>query len=136
MTRSFFLAALSAIALCGCTLDTGSTASSLYPKNAALKNAGGPLVQAHRGSRGEYEDTAAGGFKWCLDRGVRGFEVDIRFTKDRRLIVMHDSTVDRTTDGTGAISDYTYEELLTDINGLYELLYGQTFTAEQIGITE
>ena len=101
MTRRFFVAALSAIALCGCTLDTGSTASSLYPKNATLKTAGGPLVQAHRGSRGEYEDNAAGGFKWCLDRGVRGFEVDIRFTKDHRLIVMHDSTVDRTTDGKG-----------------------------------
>ena len=31
---------------------------------------------------------------------------------------------------------YTYEELMTDINGLYELLYGHTFTAEQVGITE
>jgi len=31
---------------------------------------------------------------------------------------------------------YSYDELMTDINGLYELLYGQTFTAEQIGITE
>ena len=31
---------------------------------------------------------------------------------------------------------YSYDELMTDINGLYQLLYGQTFTAEQIGITE
>ena len=31
---------------------------------------------------------------------------------------------------------YTYDELMADINGLYDLLYGQTFTAEQIGITE
>ena len=31
---------------------------------------------------------------------------------------------------------YTYDELIADINGLYQLLYGQTFTAEQIGITE
>ena len=111
MTRRFFVAALSAIALCGCTLDTGSTASSLYPKNATLKTAGGPLVQAHRGSRGEYEDNAAGGFKWCLDRGVRGFEVDIRFTKDRRLIVMHDGTVDRTTDGKGKTESLTFAEM-------------------------
>ncbi|MBP3404818.1 MAG: hypothetical protein J6N18_01835, partial [Kiritimatiellae bacterium] len=66
MTRRFFVAVLSAITLCGCALNTGSTASSLYPKNATLKTAGGPLVQAHRGSRGEYEDNAAGGFRWCL----------------------------------------------------------------------
>lgn len=31
---------------------------------------------------------------------------------------------------------YSYDELMADINGLYELLYGQTFTAEQIGISE
>ena len=31
---------------------------------------------------------------------------------------------------------YTYDELIADANGLYDLLYGQTFTAEQIGITE
>lgn len=106
-----FVAASAAFVLCGCTPDSSNAASPLYPKNATLKTSGGPLVQAHRGGRGEYDDNAAGGFKWCLDRGVRGFEVDIRFTKDRRLIVMHDGKVDRTTDGKGETERLTFDEI-------------------------
>ena len=70
-----------------------------------------PLVQAHRGSRGEYDDNAAGGFAWCVKNGIRGFETDIRFSKDRRLVIMHDSRANRTTDGTGIIEEMTYDEL-------------------------
>ena len=49
-----------------------------------------PLIQAHRGSRGEYDDNAAGGFARCLARGILGYETDIRFTKDHQLVIMHD----------------------------------------------
>ena len=70
-----------------------------------------PLIQAHRGSRGEYDDNAAGGFAWCVKNGIRGFETDIRFTKDRRLVIMHDSKANRTTDGSGIIEEMTYDEL-------------------------
>jgi len=81
------------------------------PANAVLKTHGGPLVQAHRGSRGEYDDNALGGFKLCLARGVKGFETDIRFTKDRKLVIMHDSRVERTTDGKGVVESMTLEEI-------------------------
>ena len=64
-----------------------------------------PLIQAHRGSRGEYDDNAAGGFAWCLTKGIRGFETDIRFSKDKKLVIMHDSRLDRTTDGTGIVEE-------------------------------
>lgn len=110
-TRRIFVVGLVAFSLCGGVFASRNDATPLYPKNATLKTAGGPLVQAHRGGRGEYDDNAAGGFKWCLDRGVRGFEVDIRFTKDRRLIVMHDGKVDRTTDGKGVTEELTFEEI-------------------------
>ena len=70
----------------------------------------GPLVQAHRGSRGEYQDNAAGGFAWCLGKGIRGFEVDIRFTSDHRLVIMHDSRMERTTDGTGVVERLSFDE--------------------------
>ena len=70
-----------------------------------------PLIQAHRGSRGEYDDNAAGGFAWCVKNGIRGFETDIRFTKDHRPVIMHDSKANRTTDGTGVIEEMTYSEL-------------------------
>lgn len=70
----------------------------------------GPLVQAHRGSRGEYQDNAAGGFAWCLRKGIRGFEVDIRFTRDHRLVIMHDTRMERTTDGTGVVEQLSFDE--------------------------
>ena len=81
------------------------------PRNATLKTGDGPLVQAHRGSRGEYDDNALGGFKMCLERGIRGFETDIRFTKDKRLVIMHDNRVNRTTDGKGIVEEMTLTEL-------------------------
>ena len=111
MTRKLFAVAFVMAIACGCLFVPGGNAESLAPANATLKTAGGPLVQAHRGGKCEYDDNAAGGFKWCLDRGIRGFEVDIRFTKDRRLIVMHDAKVDRTTDGKGKVEDFTFDEI-------------------------
>ena len=68
-------------------------------------------MQAHRGSRGEYDDNALGGFKLCLARGIRGFETDIRFTKDRKFVIMHDSRLERTTDGKGVVEEMTLDEL-------------------------
>ena len=70
-----------------------------------------PLIQAHRGSRGEYDDNAAGGFAWCLTKGIRGFETDVRFTKDHRLVIMHDSHLDRTTDGTGVVEETDFADV-------------------------
>ena len=70
-----------------------------------------PLIQAHRGSRGEYDDNAAGGFEWCLKKGIRGFETDVRFTKDRQLVIMHDSKLDRTTDGKGIVEETTLADV-------------------------
>lgn len=81
------------------------------PKNARLRTFGGPLLQSHRGSRGEYEDNAAGGFKWCLENGIRGFETDVHFTKDHELVIMHDANVSRTTDGNGRLEEMTLEEV-------------------------
>lgn len=73
--------------------------------------AGGPLIQAHRGGRFEYDDNAAGGFARCVAQGIRGFETDVRFTKDHELVIMHDTNADRTSDGTGRIEELTLAEL-------------------------
>lgn len=70
-----------------------------------------PLILAHRGGRLEYDDNAAGAFADALARGIRGAETDVRMTKDQHLVIMHDPTVDRTTDGTGAVADMTLAEI-------------------------
>ena len=81
------------------------------PANATLKTCGGPLVQAHRGGRFEYDDNAAGSFRRSMAAGIRGYETDIRFTKDHRLVIMHDSRANRTTDGTGVVEELTFDEI-------------------------
>ena len=98
-------AALVAAFVSGCATDRR------FPANATMKTSDGPLVLAHRGSRGEWDDNALGGFKMCLERGIRGFETDIRFTKDRKLVIMHDKDVNRTTDGKGIVEEMTLEEI-------------------------
>ncbi|MBP5544169.1 MAG: hypothetical protein ILM98_08845, partial [Kiritimatiellae bacterium] len=69
-----------------------------------------PLILAHRGGRGEYDDNSAGAFADALAHGILGAETDVRLTKDGHLIIMHDPTVDRTTNGTGPIAEMTLAE--------------------------
>lgn len=47
-----------------------------------------------------------------FDMPCDGIEIDVHLTKDKQLVVIHDDTIDRTTDGKGNVKDYTYEELL------------------------
>ena len=72
-----------------------------------------PLVLAHRGGLGDYDDNAAGGFADALARGILGAETDVRLSKDGELVIMHDATVDRTTNGKGRVDEMTIAELTT-----------------------
>ena len=75
------------------------------------RTAESPLINAHRGSRHEFDDNAAEGFAASLKAGVRGFETDIRITKDDELVIMHDKDVSRTTTGKGDVHDMTVAEV-------------------------
>ncbi|MBO7721324.1 MAG: hypothetical protein J6T01_02855 [Kiritimatiellae bacterium] len=110
MKKHCLILAAAAAILSGCG-SFGFRPRAGTPRNATLKTLDGPLIQAHRGSRGEYQDNAAGGFRWCVEKGIRGFETDIRFSKDRQLVIMHDGKVDRTTDGEGEVENLTLAEL-------------------------
>ncbi len=69
------------------------------------------LVFAHRGGAGLRPENTIGAFRHALDLGVDGLELDVHFTVDDTLVVCHDPTIDRTTDGMGEIRGYTVEEL-------------------------
>ena len=70
------------------------------------------MVFAHRGDwRNAPAENSPLAFQRCIDNGIDGIEVDIQLTKDSDLVVMHDSTIDRTTTGKGKVSDYTVAEL-------------------------
>lgn len=70
------------------------------------------MVFAHRGDwRNAPAENSLASYQRCIDIGVDGIEVDVQMTKDSILVVMHDETLDRTTTGSGKVSDYTYNEL-------------------------
>ncbi|MEB6231926.1 glycerophosphodiester phosphodiesterase [Mammaliicoccus sciuri] len=70
-----------------------------------------PYVFAHRGGMALRPEHTRLAFDHALKYEVTGFEVDVRLTKDEVLVVTHDNTVDRTSNGSGYIGDHTLEEL-------------------------
>ncbi len=68
-------------------------------------------VAAHRGWRTKYPENTMEAFKAAMSLGVDQLETDIRVTKDGELVIIHDATVDRTTNGTGKVNEYTLEEI-------------------------
>lgn len=78
------------------------------------------LVVSHRGDWRNASENSLQAFRNCLNMNVDMIEIDLKQTKDGHLVLMHDETIDRTTNGKGRPSDYTLEELrqFRLINGL------------------
>lgn len=66
---------------------------------------------AHRGGRGLAPEGTLAAFDNAFGLNVDVFEYDTHMTKDGHLVVIHDATVDRTTDGTGSVNELTLEEV-------------------------
>lgn len=66
---------------------------------------------AHRGASEYYPENTLSAFYAGVSMGATGIETDIHKTKDGVLVLFHDDTLERVTGQTGAISDYTYQEL-------------------------
>ena len=69
------------------------------------------IAYAHQGGAWEGPSSTLHAIAGALDAGATGIELDVHATRDRHLVVSHDATVDRTTDGHGAISSLTLDEL-------------------------
>ena len=71
-----------------------------------------PVISGHRGSHiAGYPENAIETFEFVLKHTPSFFEIDPRLTKDSVIVLLHDATLDRTTTGTGRLSDYTWEEV-------------------------
>lgn len=71
-----------------------------------------PLISGHRGGRMKgYPENSMETFENTLSYTPATFEIDPRLTKDSVIVLFHDDTLERTTDGTGKVSDHTWEEL-------------------------
>jgi len=66
---------------------------------------------AHRGEHLSHTENTLAGFQAAIDLGADYFELDVRTTKDGKLVLMHDATVDRTTNGKGQVGEMTLEEI-------------------------
>ncbi len=70
-----------------------------------------PLFIAHRGIRHRFPENTIASFQGAMDAGAHMIELDLCLTKDRQLVVIHDETVDRTTNGSGRVRLLTMEAL-------------------------
>ncbi|MBN2043288.1 MAG: hypothetical protein JW754_05805 [Candidatus Aenigmarchaeota archaeon] len=70
-------------------------------------------VCGHRGCAGIEPENTMRGFKKAIESGAEYVGADVRMTKDKELVLIHDSSVDRTTNGHGPVRSYEMKELLT-----------------------
>lgn len=68
-------------------------------------------VWAHRGASGYAPENTLEAFEMSVKQQADGVELDVQLTKDGELVVLHDETLDRTTDGKGFVKDYTLKEV-------------------------
>lgn len=83
-------------------------------------------IYAHRGARGYAPENTMAAFRLALELGADGIELDVQATKDGAVVICHDHTIDRTSNGTGWIRDYTLAELRA-------LDFGGWFSPEFVG---
>ncbi|WP_409341288.1 glycerophosphodiester phosphodiesterase [Paenibacillus sp. MBLB4367] len=92
-----------------------------------------PLIIAHRGASGEAPENTLGAFKLGLEQGCHAIELDVHLSKDGHIVVCHDTTLDRTTDRTGAISELTLAEIQTADAGSW---FHEKYAGERIPTLE
>lgn len=68
-------------------------------------------VISHRGEHLSHPENTLAAYRAAIDLGADFFEVDVQTTADGRLVLMHDRTVDRTTNGKGAVAQLTFAEI-------------------------
>lgn len=93
-------------ACCGLCVLLGAAAAFADAPKLAEKG-----LCAHRGDQGVAPENTIPAFLAAIEAGAQQVEFDVKRTKDGKLVIMHDGTVDRTTNGKGAVSDLTFDEI-------------------------
>ncbi len=103
-----------------------------YSTPAPMKN-NNITITGHRGAGALAPENTLAAIKEGLKYNVDRIEVDVHQSKDGKVVIMHDKTIDRTTNGKGKIKDYTYEELLKFDAGSW---FSDKFKGEKIPLLE
>ena len=109
-TASSFTVTLALIALF--VVDhTAATVHAAQPLGSFALNGGVPLTVAHRGDPAAAPENTLPAFEAALRSGAEVLELDLQLTSDGHAVLFHDDVLDRTTDGSGPITDRTLAEL-------------------------
>jgi glycerophosphoryl diester phosphodiesterase len=90
-----------------------------------------PVIIAHRGAKAFAPENTMASFQRAVDFKADGVEFDIKLTKDGEMIIIHDLTVDRTTNGKGKVKDFTLSEIRKLDAGSF---FSAQFKGEQVPI--
>ncbi|MDU3184899.1 MAG: glycerophosphodiester phosphodiesterase family protein [Staphylococcus epidermidis] len=85
-------------------------------------------IVAHRGLPEDYPENTIIAYRHALMLHIDMLEIDVHYTKDKELVVIHDDTIDRTSNGKGKVSDFTLKELKALDFGFYK---GEKFKGER-----
>jgi glycerophosphoryl diester phosphodiesterase len=87
------------------------------------------MIFAHRGASGNAPENTMAAFRLAVEQGCEAIELDVQLTRDGEAVICHDHFLNRTTNGSGLIKDYTLAELQRlDAGGWF----GETFAGERI----
>jgi len=92
-----------------------------------------PLIIAHRGYSEKYPENTLVAFQSALDGNADMIELDITLSRDREIAVIHDDTLERTTNGSGEVADYGLNELKALDAGSW---FDERFSGERIPTLE
>ena len=123
--------------LTGCVGSSGAGSSDSMvnasavnaSSNYTIKQSFVPFVSAHRGGAGYAPEDTMEAYRNAARIGVDDLETDATITKDGQLVLIHDATLDRTTNCTGNVADKTYAEILKCDAGYY-FTYNQGTTSK------
>jgi glycerophosphoryl diester phosphodiesterase len=95
---------------------------------------GHPFVVAHRGASADRPEHTLAAYELALNEGADGVECDVRLTRDGHLVCVHDRRVDRTSNGTGLISEMTLAQLREFDYGSWHPSQADTAEANSTGL--
>ena len=107
------LVALAGLALAGLAIAGLAIAVALRlgRERRGVAGPGWPVNLAHRGASASAPENTLEAFRLAVESGAGGLELDVHLTRDGHVVVIHDPTLDRTTNRTGAVSEMTLDEL-------------------------
>ena len=90
-----------------------------------------PLIIAHRGDSAHRPENTLASFASALEVGADIIELDVQLTRDAHVVILHDATVDRTTNGRGRVAEMTLAELRR-LSAGYPVQFGSAYAGERI----